>query len=145
MSYFSTSTPRSGQGAALPDWSQQAVQRTWRTFGTLFVGIGIINAFINLWPSTVFLLMGLWAYGKAEPEMRERLLAHTRFGVGLRLWIDKRQISRKGKIVACVGIALSAVSTALMIGLKPITLAIVTGLGALCVYLASRAEPAVAP
>ena len=52
----------------------------WRALGTVCVAIGVINAFLPLLPTTEFLLIGAWAYGKGAPEMRERLLAHPRFG-----------------------------------------------------------------
>lgn len=124
-----------------PDWSQKAMERTWRSVGTLCFGIGLVNAFIPLLPTTVFLLLGVWAYGKGDPAMRERLLSHPRFGAALRLWVEKRQISRKGKLGAVGGIALSATFTAGMIGPKPVMWAIVGGLTGLSVYLATRAEP----
>jgi uncharacterized membrane protein YbaN (DUF454 family) len=123
------------------DWSEKALQRTWRTFGTLCVAVGVVNAFIPLLPTTVFLLIGLWAYGKGDPEMRQRLLQHPRFGAPLRLWVEKRQITRKGKLGAIGGILLSTAFTATMIGPKPITWAIVAGLVGLSAYLATREEP----
>ncbi len=127
-----------------PDWSERALQRTWRTVGSLCFAIGIVNAFIPLLPTTVFLLIGVWAYGKGDPAMRERLMNHPRFGPSLRLWVEKRQIKRAGKVGAVTGIALSAAFTAVMIGPRPIMWAIVTGLLLLSAYLATRPEP-VAP
>lgn len=124
------------------DWGERALQRTWRSVGALFFGIGIVNAFVPVLPTTVFLLIGLWAYGKGDPRMRERLLAHPRFGPGLRLWVEKKQISRKGKVAAISGIAASAALTAYALGPRPLMWAILGGLGALCAYLATRAEPA---
>jgi uncharacterized protein len=123
------------------DWGDRALQRTWRSVGALCFGIGVVNAFIPLLPTTVFLLIGLWAYGKGDPQMRERLLSHPRFGASLRLWVEKRQISRKGKIGAVSGIMVSAAFTAAMIGPKPITWAIVAGLAGLSAYLATRPQP----
>jgi uncharacterized membrane protein YbaN (DUF454 family) len=123
------------------DWGELALRRTWRTLGGLCFGIGVVNAFIPLLPTTIFLLIGLWAYGKGDPQMRERLLQHPRFGAPLRLWVEKRQISRKGKLGAVGGILLSAGFTAAMIGPKPIMWAIVAGLSGLSAYLATRAEP----
>lgn len=156
MNYLGTPTPHpgrgspaSGRGSALwrapavqhPDWSQRAVQRTWRTVGTVFVAIGIVNAFLPLLPTTLFLLLGLWAFGKSDPHMRERLLDHPRFGASLRLWTEKRQLTRKSKIAACCGIGLSAAFTAMVVGPKAITWAVMAGLGGLCMYLVSRPEP----
>lgn len=123
------------------DWSERALQRTWRTVGSLCFAIGIVNAFIPLLPTTVFLLIGMWAYGKGDPAMRDRLMNHPRFGPSLRLWVEKRQIKRAGKVGAVTGIAMSAAFTAFMIGPKPIMWAIVTGLMLLSIYLATRPEP----
>lgn len=135
-------SPASAQPSSGADWSERALQRTWRTVGSLCFAIGIVNAFIPLLPTTVFLLIGVWAYGKGDPAMRERMMNHPRFGPSLRLWVEKRQIKRTGKVGAVTGIALSAAFTAFMIGPKPIMWAIVTGLLLLSGYLATRPEPA---
>jgi len=123
------------------DWSQKALERTWRSLGALCFAIGVVNAFIPLLPTTVFLLIGLWAYGKGDPTMRERLLNHPRYGRSLSLWLDKRQISRKGKVAAVVGIALSAAFTAFMVRPKLMAWGVVSGLALLSLWLATRAEP----
>jgi uncharacterized membrane protein YbaN (DUF454 family) len=123
------------------DWGDRALARTWKTVGTLCFAIGIVNAFIPLLPTTVFLLLGIWAYGKGDPEMRERMMQHPKFGPSLRRWVEHRQISRTGKLGACLGMAGGAAGTALLIGNKPIMWAIVLGLGALCAWLATRDEP----
>jgi uncharacterized membrane protein YbaN (DUF454 family) len=131
-------------------WFELRVQRAsaitlapmlWKLLGMLCVAIGIINAFIPLLPTTVFLLIGVWAYGKGDPALRESLLNHPRYGASLRRWVEYRQISRRGKLAACIGIVCSASVTAYTIGPKPMTGAILVGLLALCIYLATRQEP----
>ncbi|WP_294635407.1 YbaN family protein [uncultured Aquabacterium sp.] len=124
------------------DWSQPALERTWRTVGMLSMAVGVINAFIPLLPTTVFLLIGVWAYGKGDPAMRERLLNHPRYGRSLRLWIENRQITRRGKLAAVGGIALSAAITATALGPSPVMWFVVAALVGLSAYLATRAEPA---
>jgi len=156
MNYIGTPPTQQGRAAALPvragalwrdairftpDWSERAAQRTWRTVGAVCFAIGIINAFLPLLPTTVFLLIGVWAYGKGDPAMRERLLSHPRFGCGLRRWVERREIHRAGKVAACGGIALSAAFTVWMAGSRPLTWAIVAGLVGLMAYLATRPEP----
>lgn len=119
-----------------------ALLSLWRVLGMLSVAIGILNAFIPLLPTTVFLLIGVWAYGKGDPALRQRLLNHPRYGHALTLWVDKRQISRRGKLAACAGIALSATFTLAVIGpQRTAGWAIAAGLAALCVYLLTRQEP----
>ena len=133
--------PGSATMARGSDWGDKALARTWRTFGMLCFGIGVVNAFLPLMPTTVFLLIGLWAYGKGDPAMCERLLNHPRYGASLRLWVEHRQITRKGKIAACLGIAASACFTAWAIGAKPVMWAVVAGLVGLIAFIATREEP----
>lgn len=122
--------------------ARPAVRLAWRVLGMCSVAIGIVNAFIPLLPTTVFLLIGIWAYGKGDPAMRQRLLSHPRYGAALTLWVEKRQLTRRGKLAACSGIALSALLTLAMIGIhKPTAWAIDAGLMVLCLYLLTRPEP----
>lgn len=132
---------RARPSVAHDDWGEQALRRTWRTVGSVCIAIGVVNAFIPLLPTTVFLLMGAWAYGKGDPQMRERLLQHPRFGASLRLWVEQRQISRKGKVAAVAGIMLSAGLAAALAGPRPITWCVVAGLCGLSAWLATRDEP----
>lgn len=112
--------------------------RTWRTVGTVSIAIGLINAFIPLLPTTVFLLVGLWAYGKSDPHLRKRLLAHPRFGAALRRWVDHGQISARAKTGACASIAVSGLITYAVAGSRPVVWFILAGLAGLMAYLVSR-------
>jgi hypothetical protein len=58
----------------------------WLALGMVSAAIGVINAFLPLLPTTVFLLISLWAFGKGAPEWRQRLLAHPRWGGPLQHW-----------------------------------------------------------
>lgn len=122
--------------------ARPTVRRMWRLLGMGSVAIGIVNAFIPLLPTTVFLLIGIWAYGKGDPAMRQRLLSHPRYGTALTLWVERRQLTRRGKLAACTGITLSALLTLAMIGVhKPTGWMVAAGLSALCIYLLTRPEP----
>jgi uncharacterized membrane protein YbaN (DUF454 family) len=117
----------------------------WRAFGAASVAVGIVNAFIPLLPTTVFLLIGAWAWGKGAPEWRARLLAHPRWGEPLRLWANGRQVSRRGKRMAALGIATSWVLSAVSFGVTPAVWAVGFGLAALLAWLWGRPEPGIAP
>lgn len=132
--------PLSDLGAQA-DWSERALQRTWRSVGGLCVLIGLVNAFVPVLPTTVFLLAGAWAYGKGDPALRERLLNHPRFGRGLRLWVEQRQITRRSKVAAIAGISASGALTVATLGSRPLTWSIGAGLLGLCAYLVTRSEP----
>lgn len=134
-------TPTDPSSANDPPTASWLPDRAWRALGAASVVIGLVNAFIPLLPTTIFLLIGVWAYGKGDPVMRQKLMDHPRFGPGLRRWVEHRQISRRGKWAACLGIAASAAITAALVGMTPVTWLVDAGLVVLMIYLATRQEP----
>lgn len=119
--------------------------RLWRAAGTLSVGIGLFNAVVPLLPTTIFLLIGLWAYGKGAPELRARLLEHPRFGPSLRLWQEQRGMTRLAKWQCTGTIALGYLLTLLFVGFTTVTALLGLGLCGLILYLARRPEPGACP
>lgn len=108
--------------------------------GTASVAIGIFNAFVPVLPTTVFLLIGLWAYGKGAPELRAKLLAHPRFGPPLQLWQQRRAIRRGAKWKAIGSIALCYAVTLGLAGVRTVTVLVGLGLAVLGVFLWTRPE-----
>jgi len=115
----------------------------WRVLGISSVSIGVINAFIPLLPSTVFLLIGAWAFSKGAPHWRERLMAHPRFGAPLRNWADGGRVSKRGKRLAAVGMAASVAVSLWFYGPTVPVLAVAAGLVGLATWLWTRPEPRV--
>ena len=113
----------------------------WRILGVTSVGIGIVNAFIPLLPTTVFLLIGAWALGKGAPEWRAKLIAHPRFGRALRDWDDGRRVSRRGKFLAAAGMLISWVILLLLRGFDPVSTGVGILLTAIATWLWIRPEP----
>ena len=114
----------------------------WRVLGMVSAAIGVINAFLPLLPTTVFLLVSLWAFGKGAPEWRQRLLAHPRWGGPLRHWEQGRRVSRRGKRMASLGMATGWLLCALSLGPTASVLTVGLGLAALALWLWMRPEPA---
>ena len=73
--------------------------------GTLCVVLGVIGIFLPLMPTTVFLLLAVWAFARGSPELGERLYADPRFGPLLRDWDERRAIPVRAKVVAVIGMA----------------------------------------
>jgi uncharacterized protein len=78
----------------------------------LLLGIGYgclalaaIGAILPLMPTTVFLIIAAWAFGRASPALRERLRADPRFGATLRHWEDHGAITPRAKRAALLGMA----------------------------------------
>jgi uncharacterized membrane protein YbaN (DUF454 family) len=113
----------------------------WRALGLISVTVGIINAFIPLLPSTVFLLVGAWAFSRGAPHWRERLMAHPRVGAPLRTWEDGGRVSRRGKRLAAIGMAASVAISLWLFGPTVPVLGVAAGLAGLATWLWTRPEP----
>ncbi len=113
----------------------------WRVLGLSSVTIGVINAFIPLLPSTVFLLIGAWAFSRGAPHWRERLMAHPRFGAPLRNWADGGRVSKRGKRLAAIGMAASVAISLWVYGPTVPVIAVAVGLAGLATWLWTRPEP----
>ena len=71
--------------------------------GVLFVGLGIIGAFLPLMPTTIFIILAAGCFARSSPRLEAWLLNHKTFGPSLRAWRENGAIPRKGKIFACLG------------------------------------------
>jgi uncharacterized protein len=79
------------------------------TLGWLFVGLGIIGAFLPLVPTTSFLILAAWCFARSSPRFEAWLYNHKRFGPPLRSWRDHRVISARSKALALSGMGLGFV------------------------------------
>jgi len=92
-----------------PKWKRRA----FASGGMLLAGIGIVGIFVPLLPTTIFMILAAACFARSSPALEAKLLGDPRFGPQIRLWRDRRAISRKGKVAACIGIALGATLFAL--------------------------------
>ena len=103
----------------------------YRALGVVCVALGTLGVFLPLLPTTVFLLIAVWAFARGSPEWADKLRAHPRLGPYIRDWEERRAIPRRAKALAVVlmatswtGVAIATRSLIWMIGLGA-TLAVV--------------------
>lgn len=70
------------------------------TIGALCTALGVVGAFVPVLPTTPFLLVAVWAFGKSSPQLQCWLLEHPRFGPSLRAFSEHRVIPLRVKWVA---------------------------------------------
>ena len=72
--------------------------------GWVCFGLGFIGIFLPLLPTTIFWILAAACWNKSNPELAQRILSHPRFGQPITVFLEQRQISRRGKCFASAGI-----------------------------------------
>ncbi|PWK74064.1 YbaN family protein [Aminobacter sp. AP02] len=109
--------------------------------GALMLALGIVGAFVPLMPTTIFLILAAWCFGRSSPRLEAWMLNHRRFGPALRAWRDEGAIPRKAKVMAWLGMGLGY---GLFLLGKPGTLPVIIAtifIGAGAVYVTTRPLP----
>lgn len=84
-------------------------------FGWINVALGVVGMFLPLLPTTVFLLIALWAFAKSSQRFHDWLYHHPRLGPPLRAWHQHGAIATPAKVLAVSVMALSVTYTAVFV------------------------------
>lgn len=84
-------------------------------FGCVNVALGVLGMFLPVMPTTVFLLMALWAFSKSSARFHRWLYDHPRLGRPLRDWHAHRVIPTRAKILALSMMSASWLFVALVV------------------------------
>ena len=79
------------------------------SLGWLCVGMGFIGIFVPGIPTTIFLIIALWAFTKSSKKLRHWLLNHKRFGPILNNWQEHKVVPRRAKILMVVLMSLASI------------------------------------
>ncbi|MBM3485294.1 MAG: DUF454 domain-containing protein [Alphaproteobacteria bacterium] len=84
-------------------------------FGWFNVALGVIGMIVPGMPTTVFLLIALWAFSKSSERFRIWLYEHPRLERPLRDWHEHRVIPRRAKALAVGSMKASLLFLALVV------------------------------
>ena len=79
----------------------------WIAAGFAALGLGAVGALLPLLPTTPFVILAAFAFGRGSPALRSRLEAHRSFGPAIREWAERGAIAARHKALACVAMAFS--------------------------------------
>ena len=79
------------------------------TFGWLNVCLGMIGVVVPGMPTTIFLIIAVWAFSKSSVRFQRWLWEHPKFGPSIRAWHLHRVIPVKAKILAVTMMAVSLI------------------------------------
>lgn len=102
-------TPEPGAAARPRSLMHAGRRAAYVVLGFFFVALGIIGALLPVMPTTVFLILAAWSFGKSSPRLEAWMLDHPKFGPVLRAWRENGAIPRKAKWMACGGMAIGYV------------------------------------
>jgi uncharacterized membrane protein YbaN (DUF454 family) len=84
-------------------------------FGWLNVVLGAIGIVVPGMPTTVFLLIALWAFSKCSARFHGWLYNHKTLGPPIRDWHERRMIPARAKVAAVAMMTLSVTILALFV------------------------------
>lgn len=119
------------------------IKGLWRLLAMFFVGLGATGVVVPGMPTTVFMLLALWASGKGWPRLHDWIIGHPRFGPPLQQWQQQRAVPRTAKWAAGLSMLVSALIIAVSTMLVWIKLSIIIVMAMVFIWLATRPEPSV--
>ena len=108
--------PAGWTGAKPPPLTHSSLCPVFLAVGWICVGLGFIGAFLPVLPTTVFLIIALWAFSKSSDRLRWWLWTHPRFGKTLREWHLHRVIPPPAKMAAVAMMMFSVAIISVMAG-----------------------------
>ena len=79
------------------------------SLGWVCVSLAFVGIFVPGIPTTIFLIIALWAFTKSSKKLRNWLLNHKRFGPILNNWQQHKVVPRRAKILMVVLMSLASI------------------------------------
>jgi len=129
---------RNATGKVNDTMKTAALRGLFLAIGVMCTALGVVGAFVPVLPTTPFLLVAVWAFGKSSPRLQRWLLDHPRFGPSLHAFTAQGVIPLKIKWIALPALFASVVAVYGLAG-QPVWLILHTTMAlATATYIATR-------
>ena len=106
--------------------------------GLMALSLGAVGVVLPLLPTTPFILLAAFAFGKGSPRLRARLVSSRLFGPAIRDWEARGAIHPRHKTIACAAMTVVLLAS-VAVGLRPMILLIqALCMGAAATYVLTR-------
>lgn len=95
----------------------------WLSIGLLALFFGVLGIFLPILPTTPFIIVAAFAFGKSIPAWRRWLENNKIFGPIIRDWEETGAIAPRYKVIATVMMG-AALSLSIYLAIKPIIIAV---------------------
>ena len=102
------------------------------TLGWICVGLGFIGIFVSGLPTTIFLIIALWAFTQSSKKFQTWLLNHKKFGPILKNWQSHKVVPQRAKIL----MAILQISAVILVHYVCKNLIISTSLAVILIFVA---------
>lgn len=114
----------------------------WAGFGFACLAIGAIGLVLPLWPTTIFWIAAVFCLAESHPKIRDWIYARPGIGPIVRDFVERGEISRRGKFAAIGGMLFACLISGWFLRASPLALAILfvsiaIGIG----FVATRRAP----
>ena len=99
------------------------MRHLWLVLGFLSLGLGAAGAVLPLLPTTPFILLAAFCFGKSSPRFHAWLIGHRLFGPMIADWRERRAIRPRAKATA-IGVMAATLAGSAIYGVNPTVLAI---------------------
>jgi hypothetical protein len=106
--------------------------------GCCNVVLGLIGAVVPGMPTTVFLIIALWAFSRSSPRLRRWLYEHPRYGKALREWDQHGVIPPRAKRLAATMMVISLAILTILASSWILPVSVGTVMAAAMVFIATR-------
>ena len=130
---------RETEARRAPAWARRpGARHALIAFGLLMTGIGFVGVVVPGLPTTIFLIIALWAFSRSSERFHRWLWEHPRLGPPLRDWQTHRVIPPRAKLLAVAVMSLSVAVLALAAERPVLAAAVAAILAPIALYILTR-------